>query len=428
MKRLNKSYLSGIIVAVLCVSLFSGNQFIASLTASNGIGQIPRELRLGIELGLLSGREAKSSSFLRRNISNDDFATKLTSIMSMLGHPNASKSYLYENRILNAHRANASLSRKDSVEILSRLLIDFSLHFPLQQSPIAAKDYNDYKIPGKFANQISYLQNRFIITSYSEKLLGTNRSLSQREAISFIYRLYEAVSMDKIISSGSAFIAFIDLHEGHPVLEIVQNLASHGAFDSIILPPSFDGEGYVNVRTVKSMITAILERKGFTYKDNRINDLLSSENLDRFTTRSELALLLEYFLDTVSRNNLTAEIAFKDVKENQREYIALIKAEGHGIKLGYSNMFKGHENVSLTEVVMTLHKAVNSNFKLKKTRSYEMYTEHVSVIEGDLHQPATREDFQNLIKLLEAKRDKIRKIIGPGQRPSSKDYFQRELR
>lgn len=427
MKRLNKSYLSGIIVAMLCVSLFSGNQFIASLTASNGIGQVPRELRLGIELGLISGREAKSPSFLRRNITVEDFAIKLSNVMSMLGHPNASKKYLYDSRILNARRASANLSRKDAMEILSRVLIDFSLYFPLQQSPIMAKDYNDYKIPGKFANQIAYLQNRFIVTSYSNQLLGTNRSLSQREGISFIYRLYEAVSMDKIIANGCDSIVFIDLPEGHPVLEVVKNLATHGAFDSVMLPPSFDGEGYVNVRTVKAMITSILERKGFTYKDNRIDALLSSSNLDRFTTRTELALLLGYFLDTVSRADLSAEIKYKDVNPNHPAYHALIKAEGHGIKLGYHNAFRGNEHVSLTEVIMTLHRAVNSNFKAKKSRYTAVAQEHVSVIEGDLHRAASREDFQNLIQLLEAKRDKIREILGPGKRPSSREYFKRDF-
>ncbi len=425
MKRLNKSYLSGVIIAFLCVSLLSGEHLISSLTASSNLGQVPRELRLGIELGLVSPNQAKSSGFLRRGITVSEFGTKLTCIMSMLGHPNASSKYLYSNRILNSNRANAMLSRKDAVEILSRTLIDFTHHFPVQYPTSPAKEYRDYRIPGKFSNQISYLQNKNIISSYSTNQLGSNRRLSQREAISFIYRLYEAVCVDNTRALGSESITFINLPQGHPIIKVVNDLNEQGALDNIVLPPAFDETGFVEVGLVKSMITSILSKKSFTYNDNRIMSLLRDSNLERFLTRTELALLLEYFIDTVSKIDMVREVNFKDVRPSDPVYSALRKAEGHGAKLGYSHMFRGQERVNLTEVIMVLHKVVKNNFKSKVERSITPKTG--SVIKGDLHQAASREDFQNLIELLKAKRDKIREIVGPGERPSSRIYFDREL-
>ena len=102
MKRISKSYLSGVIVAIIVVALFAGENLLSSLTASNNLGDLPRELRLSTELGLISHNQNKSSSFLRKSVTGKEFASLTSNIMSMLGHPNSSVNYLVKSQIINS--------------------------------------------------------------------------------------------------------------------------------------------------------------------------------------------------------------------------------------------------------------------------------------------------------------------------------------
>lgn len=426
MKRFSKSYLSGVFVAVIVVALFAGENLLSSLTASNSVGDLPREIRLSAELGLISHNQSKSSSFLKRSVTGKDFANLTSNIMSMLGHQNSSVSYLVKSKIISTNQLNSKLTRKDAFEILAHLCIDLSTHFPLQYPNVSAKSYKDYTIPGKFAAQAAYLQNRFIVNGYSAYYLGSSRHLSAREMIYFLYRFYEAVSLDIISSRNSAPISFIDLLNTHPILPAIRNLSAHGAFDTLLLRPAFDGNAFIEDQEIKEMLFGILERKGFTFNTGKVDKLFTSKRINNYTTRKEFSLVLEYLLDTASRTDLSASINYKDVSLNSREHSALIKIAGCGIIMGYGDKtFRGKERITRFEVVNVLNKITSILWKPYIPNYSESERIYKSSFTGASDSNVSRDEFLNFIEVLKAKRDKIREIVGPGKRPSREEFFNK---
>ncbi|NCB46596.1 S-layer homology domain-containing protein [bacterium] len=424
MKRISKSYLSGVIVAVIVVALFARENLLSSLTASNNLGDLPRELRLSTELGLISHNQNKSSSFLKKSVTGKEFASLTSNIMSMLGHPNSSVNYLVKSQIINSKQLNSKLTRKDTFEILAHLCIDLSLHFPLQYPNVSARNYNDYTIPGKYAAQAAYLQNRFIVNGYSANYLGSGRNLTAREMIYFLYRFYEAVSLDIITARDSAPLSFIDLPNAHPILPGIRNLSAHGAFDTLLLRAAFDGNSFIEDREMKEMLFGILERKGFTFNAEKIDKLFNKTKRNNYTTRREFCLVLEYLLDTVSRNDLSGLISYKDINSKSREHSALVKLAGCGIIMGYGDKtFRGKERVTRFEVINVLNKIVNIFWRPFNQNNSDFKGNYKSSFTGESNSNVSRDEFLNFIEVLKAKRDKIREIVGPGKRPSREESF-----
>jgi hypothetical protein len=85
MAKSNGYYYSGLIAAVFLVAVFAGNSIFQTLWADS-TGNLPREIRLGVDLGLLSPGQT-STSALNKNISRQNFAEKLSIALDLLGHP-----------------------------------------------------------------------------------------------------------------------------------------------------------------------------------------------------------------------------------------------------------------------------------------------------------------------------------------------------
>ena len=74
MIKADKHTIAGILLAVLCVALLSGTGILSPILA-NGLGNAPRELRLGAELGLIQANQC-NNRYLNRAITKKEFVSK----------------------------------------------------------------------------------------------------------------------------------------------------------------------------------------------------------------------------------------------------------------------------------------------------------------------------------------------------------------
>ncbi len=208
------------------------------------------------------------------------------------------------------------------------------------------------------------------------------------------------------------------------MLPAIENLLSNGAFDRIILKPSFDGDSYITKQDMSEMVIGIIQRANLG-SEEEFNNIFGEIISGTYATRSDLAIASEYLLDALTKNkSIEMDINYKDVSPEDREYSALRKIGGScRILLGYGDAtLRGKENISWFETTNVFNAAVSFS---KRQRFYTRMThksEYKSVFGGDLNAEPTRKEIQDFIAVLEAKRDKIREILGHGRRPSGKVY------
>ena len=426
MKQTGKIYfLCGTLCAFLCVACFSGNGTFASLFAQNdNIGSLPRELRLSVEAGLISIRQARSKD-LDKNVSAKTFAEKAAYVMKLLGHPEPTVDYLRKSNIMKSTRRNVRLTRQEAFEIMSRLCEDFTEYFSMNYPGGTSMNYSDYKIPEFCVEPAAYLQSRFIITPKTKDLLGAKDKLSNRECIYWLYRLYEAVSADQTaLSNPDLTISFVDLPKNHPMLPVIENLLSNGAFDRLILKSSFDGDSFITKQEMAEIILGITSRAKVG-SDEKFDEIFGETINGVYATRSDLAIAAEYLLDTLTNNKtVQININYKDVSEKDKEYTALRKIAGScRILLGYGDSnLRGNENISWFETSNVFNAAVMFSKRVAFHEKMTHKSEYKSVFVGSPDEEPTRKEIQDFIAVLQEKRDKIRKILGPGKRPSGKIY------
>ena len=96
----------------------------------------------------------------------------------------------------------------------------------------------------------------------------------------------------------------------------------------------------------------------------------------------------------------TAKVDYKDIDEDDAEYLALSKLNGCGINLGYDNRkFAGNEKVTWFDTVKLLDKTLKFAGITSKTNNV------------DMNAPADKEDFERLKNILISKKAKIRSIL-----------------
>ena len=135
---------------------------------------------------------------------------------------------------------------------------------------------------------------------------------------------------------------------------------------------------------------------------------------EEYTTRSQMALVLEFLLDSFAENKIkAANIEYVDVSKKDPEYQALAKLAGCNIKLGYGNRtFSGNENVTWFEAVNLIN----------KTLKFAGITSNAKNV--DMSAPADKADFERLKNILIQKKAKIRKILGP--KPEKKESLNEQ--
>lgn len=397
MEKGNRCYFLGVMTASLLLTVIVGNYFLQAVFAGNG--NLPRELRLGVELGLIRQNQLSRSS-LNRAISQNEFAEKLSRALELLGFQNDGSKDLLKRGLLPAKKLKSNITRKDTLETLARTCLALK-ESGLVSLPMAeAANYSDYRVAEKYRAAISYLQKKYVVRGFPDGSLGSEKRLSLREAVFFIYRLYEAVAADLMGSRENQGISFVDIPLSHPVMGAIKNLTAAGAFDKIILRPSFDGESYLTIADISDIFNGIFAKGGKDIDQIRIKTIFADQASSASAQRRHLALMLEYLLDTFAKDRLNAsKINYKDVTIEQPEFESLVKIAGCGLTMGYGDgRFAGQEPLTWFEMVYLLNEviryaAIVPENAEKKTRL------------------AVKSDIENLKTLLRAKREKIRQIL-----------------
>ncbi len=397
MIKADKHTFAGIILAIFCVAVLGGTGILNPILA-NGLGSAPRELRLGAELGLIGVNQC-NNKFLNRTITKREFANKTAIVMNMLGVQNTSFNSLVENGIIDSYNQNVSISRKDAVEIMARATLFMSANRIFNMPTIPVSNYKDYRVPEKYSRPFGYMQSKFVVRGLQNNYLGSNRKLTNREAVYFLYRLYEAVSSDMMTSMPNEGLCFIDVPLDHPIMDSIKNLTAAGAFDRAILRPSFDGDSYIVQDDLTEIVGGIFDRSGKECDMLRLQTIFSDK--EGYATRRQMALILEFILDSfVPNKEKTAKVDYKDIDEDDAEYLALSKLNGCGINLGYDNRkFAGNEKVTWFDTVKLLDKTLKFAGITSKTNNVNM------------NAPADKEDFERLKNILISKKAKIRSIL-----------------
>lgn len=400
MKQPNSFFLMGVLTAAFAIAVFSGNSFLRSGFADDGRGLLPRELRLGNEIGIIQTEELNKTR-LNRSISNHVFAEKIHIVLDLLGAQTAdSPEELTKAGLLKKKKKLATVTRLEALETFARVSLHLQNKGMLVIPEAKAKNYRDYKVTEKYNAAVAYLQSKFVIRGYPDGTLGTQKRLNNREAIFFLYRFYEAVSSDMMSKRTAEGIRFIDIPLSHPLMEAIRNLTQAGAFDKIMLRPSFDGESLVSVNDLIEINSGICSKAGKEIDLIRVKTIFAESSPAGTAKRKHLALMMEYLLETFARERLNAEkISYTDVTIDQPEYEALLKIAGCGVTMGNgNNIFAGNDSINWYETTKILNEILK-------------YAELSAPEKNKPSRLAEKGDVENLKALIRAKREKIRQIL-----------------
>ncbi|EKD82964.1 MAG: hypothetical protein ACD_39C00975G0001, partial [uncultured bacterium] len=313
MKQANNYFVTGALLTVLLIALLGGNGLIKMVLASSEHGRLPRELRLGCEICLISPQQLKTAT-LNKKITSAVFAEKLSLIMMLLGaQESAEIKELTRAGIIAGKAGSGNMSRANTIETLARAAIILSGKGLITLEDAKAKNFRDYKVAEKYTEAVAWLQAKYIVRGYPDGTLGKGKSLTLREAVFFLYRFYEAVSSEMMSKRPAEKLSFIDIPLSHPMMEIIENLTRGGAFDKLILRPSFDGDSFVSVSDLTEMLNGVFARAGKETDQVRIKAIFADCSGDSFSQRRHLTLALEYILDDFARDKLNAKkIDYRD--------------------------------------------------------------------------------------------------------------------
>ncbi|HNX74318.1 MAG TPA: hypothetical protein PLM07_10140 [Candidatus Rifleibacterium sp.] len=398
MLKSNRCFLLGVITASFLLTIFAGNHLFQMVIAGDN-GSLPRELRLGAELGLI-GQTQLTRARLNRSVSQLDFGEKLSMSLELLGFEHTGIKNLISHGLLPARGLQNQMTRKDALETLARTCAALKDAGLINLADNDARNYSDYRIPEKYRHAVTYLQKKYVVRGFPDGSMGSSRKLSLREAVFFVYRFYEAVAADLMGSRENQGISFVDMPLSHPVMGAVKNLTAAGAFDKIILRPSFDGESFITVTDLTEILNGIFAKAGKESDQIRLKTIFADTNASSFGQRRQLALVLEYLLDTFAKDRLNAsKINYKDVSIEQPEFESLVKLAGCGLTMGYGDgRFAGTESLTWFETVNLLDAVIK-------------YSAIVAEPPTRKNRLAVKSDIENLKTLLRAKREKIRQIL-----------------
>lgn len=404
MKAANRYSILGIAFALLTIGVFSSNGFFSIAMAGLNLARLPRELRLGLDSGLITPSQCSARS-LRARCTKGEFGRKLGLLINQVGATEDSTlKGLAKLGIFNAFPSKGRLRRKEALEAMSRVCLLLSMKGTIKLPDGSAVNYKDYSIPAKYSSALNYMQKKFVVRGYPNGSLGANKRLTNREAVYFIYRLYEAISADMMANKKNSGIRFVDVSLSHPVMASIKTLTRAGAFDKVMLKPAFDGESNISTKELSEMAEGILARAKSQIDQIRIRTIFAGEPGQEKVNRSQLALVLEYLLGTpASTKESHHEINYTDIKKDSVEYEALKKLGGQGIWLGYhSGKFNSSESVTWYETVSAIEKV------LKHSQHLTSSLEEKETENGRL---AQKSDIDSFIALIKAKKARIRQIL-----------------
>lgn len=400
MKKANGYFILGSITAFLCFALLANNQFIGNLYAELLCSSLPRELRLGSEIGIIDQNQL-SSKQLRSTISRGKFSQLLARTLNLLGNSKIENaSQLAQSGIFNGSPSRNRISRKTTIEAICRAAIYMADKKAIKFTNEKPARYRDYIAPEKYQRALNYLQKKYILRGYSNGFVGAKRYLSLKEAVYFLFRFYEAVSSDLMNKNKNITgIKFVDISTNHPIMRKVNALTSAGAFDIVKLRPSLDGNSFITAQDLALIAEGILKRNQKNVDLIRMKTIFAGKRMSLPANRRELALVMEYLISSLEKNSATDTKAYKykDVKENTPEAEALSFLTKHNIILGYPNgVFAGSERITWFESIGLIYEVTKSKVAASPVKTQRL---------------AVRSDIERFEAILKAKKARIRKIL-----------------
>ncbi|HNV70331.1 MAG TPA: hypothetical protein PKO06_11580, partial [Candidatus Ozemobacteraceae bacterium] len=253
MNERTRYFLAGTLAAGLTVSLLSDVNTLQAISNRVAYSHLTSELRMGIDIGLLDPADARGGN-LDAPLSRREFGLLLKKTLQMLGSPAGSEvSDLSLYGVFDMKNTKGSISRKEVLESLCRSVIHLADYGFVTIKEAKAADFSDYSPMPKYATAFGYLRAENVVRGYGAAF-GVKRAVSRREAVTFLYRLYEKVAAARVRPSQDKKIAFIDISEDHPVMEQIRGLHEAGAFDAIDIQPSFDGDRTMKLKDLCAMV------------------------------------------------------------------------------------------------------------------------------------------------------------------------------
>jgi hypothetical protein len=404
MKR-QKAYYVGAALAFMLAAVFLNIQAIEAVSKSLAMTSLPDELRMALDLGIIDRSDLGTRS-LNSPIKHREFAVLLKNTLQLLGaSAGSSMADLRESGILASVRGKQSISRRHALEAMCRMVMYLNDTNFLAMDPAASGNFSDYDPPEKYINALGYLKGAWIVRGYGNGVFGARRALSKKEAAFMVYRLYEHVSSTLMNKSKGEHISFIDLPTDHLAMKGIKTVAKAGAFDLIKMRPSFDGNRVIPVRDAGNLIKGLLKKAEIPEADQKVNVVVNGRDLRSAVDRSLLAQLLEVLVkEGKARSDDYTDLApYMDVPAGSAPALALEALGKRGIVMGYpGGLFRGGDRVSWFEAVGTLD-AVARTLILGKNVPEE-------TPEEDSHL-ATRDEFEQFIATLKAKRARVRNIL-----------------
>ncbi len=372
------------LAAAAVFSLVSAN--IDSLLAAAKAHRLANdpELRLAREAGLVDA-EQLTPRWLSARIQRGEFAQLLRSVLEHLGHPaGRDLASLRESALFAPAPARRTLTRRDAIEALLRCENSIAKLEWVAPTPLAPIQFSDYTPPSSLRTALSRLIDLRVVRGYAEDRVAPNRSLSNREALMFIWRFYEATSarMAEKRAQTNGVPLFIDIPFEHPAQADLAALSRAGVLLGVNLGPSFDGNRTLTVAHACALVGNLWRLtngipeggksagEGSTAlaraQDTKLWDpqALGAGTGDAPLRRREAAIMLATILRKVAgdgpgEGSAAATHAYVDLAAGTRDADALSTLARHGIIIGYPDgRFAGDEEVTRFEMLGLLKAAL----------------------------------------------------------------------
>jgi len=415
MKKGDKFFLLGVFLALAIGVLALDPTLLEAVARKVTRGIQARELRMAQDLGVFKPESLRRNT-INAPISHREFGLILKEFLKLLGAPAGySIKTLDESGVFAASQPKKTLSRKQAVESACRALIHLADVGIISLQADEKASFPDYNPPAKYQPAMGFLKGKGALRGYPDGSLRSNKSITTRESVCLLYRMYEQVAAQICASQGQSQgvgpgkgqdqspdqgnFHFVDLPLDHPVVEKLRRLNEFGAFDIVKLGVSFDGDGPIQLVDLGGIISGILSKAG---KPTDLFELgLGTKNHKSggWAERKDLAILVGHLARMLDEKPGSEEVPqYLDVLPTDAEFGALEALGRQGLRMGYSNgRFGGVELVSWFEMVGVL------NAFLEK---------HATALgQKALEEPAQTTDFEEFAALIRAKKQRIRSIL-----------------
>lgn len=365
------------------------------------------ELRLGIDLGILESSDVRLG-LVDVPIARRDLARVIQQTLFMMGSPVGSRlSDLGESGIFEIGNGRKTISRKQALEALCRVVISLNDNGFLTLPTAKSAGFSDYHAPEKYGVALKYLQDKRVVRGYPDGAFGASRALSKREAVYLFYRLYEQVVFERAGGVAAGVLNFADIPVDHPVRIDLELIEKTGGFARVGFGASFDGNGPISRKDAVEILKGIVAKQG-KLDESVIPPL---QNPLAPLARREMAIMMDGLLpasgeasadgknvDGTEVGGAPSTFAYIDVPAGSIEGRALENLARHKVFLGYSDgRLNGAETVSRFEMVGVLASVL-------KAGGATSAVEEPKIL-------ARKSDIAEFAEMLRAKKARIRGIL-----------------